>query len=156
MASSESEEPGLILSRQKGEEVYILDEGGRRVVVEVFEIRGDKVRLRVKAPREYTVNRRELWEAIQNESLGHQVELPKDTIRAVSYVQQGVMASMLIERTGDKYERICVNLLTGQIKYTPLEATEFIGALAGIAAKQNEYARAGTTPSGLVGLTEKK
>jgi carbon storage regulator len=51
----------LVLSRKKGESIVINDD----VTVVVVEIRGDKVRLGVEAPKEVPVHRREVYDAIQ-------------------------------------------------------------------------------------------
>ena len=51
----------LVLSRKKNESIVINDE----ITIVVVEIRGDKVRLGVEAPREVPVHRREVYEAIQ-------------------------------------------------------------------------------------------
>ena len=53
----------LVLSRKKNESVVIDD----RIVLTVVEIRGDKVRLGIEAPREVPVHRKEIFDAIQNE-----------------------------------------------------------------------------------------
>lgn len=50
----------LVLSRRKNEGVAI----GDHVTVTVVEIRGDKVRLSVTAPREMPVHRQEVWVAL--------------------------------------------------------------------------------------------
>ena len=52
-----------VLSRKKNESVVIDD----RIVLTVVEIRGDKVRLGIEAPREVPVHRKEIYDAIQNE-----------------------------------------------------------------------------------------
>lgn len=49
----------LILSRKFDEDIVI----GDLVIIRVVEIRGDSVRLGVIAPREVSVDRREVWEA---------------------------------------------------------------------------------------------
>ena len=54
----------LILSRKVNEEIII--DGG--IVVMVVEIRGDKVRLGITAPREITVHRKEIAEAIARQN----------------------------------------------------------------------------------------
>lgn len=54
----------LVLSRKKNESVVIDD----RIVLTVVEIRGDKVRLGIEAPREVPVHRKEIYDAIQNEN----------------------------------------------------------------------------------------
>ncbi len=51
----------LVLSRKKGEKVHV----GNDVIVEIMEIRGDKVRLAFTAPREVTVHRGEVFDAIK-------------------------------------------------------------------------------------------
>jgi carbon storage regulator len=51
----------LVLSRKKNESIVINDD----VTVVVVEIRGDKVRLGVEAPKEIGVHRREVYDAIQ-------------------------------------------------------------------------------------------
>jgi carbon storage regulator len=50
----------LVLSRKKGERVVI--DGG--IEIEVVDIRGDKIRLGVVAPREVSVHRKEVADAI--------------------------------------------------------------------------------------------
>ena len=50
----------LILSRKKNESIVINED----VTVVVVEIRGDKVRLGVEAPKEVPVHRREVFDAI--------------------------------------------------------------------------------------------
>lgn len=54
----------LVLSRRRDESFVIIVDG-RRVVVTVVEIRGDKVRLGITAPKEVPVHRREVAEAIR-------------------------------------------------------------------------------------------
>jgi len=56
----------LVLSRKKNESIVIGPEGlGFEIVIVVVEIRGDKVRLGVDAPREVPVHRREVYETIK-------------------------------------------------------------------------------------------
>ncbi len=50
----------LVLSRKKDESIVIND----NITIVVVEIRGDKVRLGVEAPKEVPVHRREVFEAI--------------------------------------------------------------------------------------------
>jgi len=54
----------LVLSRKKNESIIIND----HITVTVIEIRGDKVRLGIEAPKDVTVHRREVYEAIQNQA----------------------------------------------------------------------------------------
>ena len=51
----------LVLSRKKNESIVINDD----ITIVVVEIRGDKVRLGVEAPKEIPVHRREVYEAIR-------------------------------------------------------------------------------------------
>lgn len=53
----------LVLSRKKDEKIVIDD----KITIMVIEIRGDKVRLGIDAPREITVHREEVYEAIKRE-----------------------------------------------------------------------------------------
>ncbi len=53
----------LVLSRKKCESIII----GDNITIVVVEIRGDKVRLGIEAPKEITVHRNEVYEAIQAE-----------------------------------------------------------------------------------------
>lgn len=53
----------LVLSRQKGESIIIGDD----VEVVIVDVRGDKVRLGINAPRAVSVHRKEIYEVIQRE-----------------------------------------------------------------------------------------
>ncbi len=53
----------LVLSRRKDESIMIGDD----VEVTIVDIRGDKVRLGITAPKAIPVHRREVYEAIQRE-----------------------------------------------------------------------------------------
>ncbi|MCC7474609.1 MAG: carbon storage regulator CsrA [Pirellulales bacterium] len=54
----------LVLSRKKNESIIINDD----ITIVVVEIRGDKVRLGVEAPKEVPVHRNEVYEAIRRNS----------------------------------------------------------------------------------------
>ncbi len=62
----------LVLSRKKNESIIINND----IKIVVVEIRGDKVRLGVEAPREVPVHRQEVYEAIQrsNEATDSSIE----------------------------------------------------------------------------------
>jgi carbon storage regulator len=60
----------LVLSRKKNESIVINDD----ITIVVVEIRGDKVRLGVEAPKEVPVHRREVYDAIKRT-----VESPADS-----------------------------------------------------------------------------
>ncbi len=53
----------LVLSRQKDESIMIGDD----VEIVIVDVRGDKVRLGITAPKEIPVHRMEIYEAIQRE-----------------------------------------------------------------------------------------
>ena len=53
----------LVLSRQKDESIVIGDD----VEVTIVDVRGDKVRLGITAPKSIPVHRREVYDAIQRE-----------------------------------------------------------------------------------------
>jgi carbon storage regulator len=51
----------LVLSRKKNESI-VIDE---RIVITVVEVRGDKVRLGIEAPRDVPIHRSEVYEALR-------------------------------------------------------------------------------------------
>ena len=54
----------LVLSRKKDEKIVI----GENITLMVIEIRGDKVRLGIDAPRDVAVHREEVYDAIKREA----------------------------------------------------------------------------------------
>ncbi len=54
----------LVLSRQRDESIII----GDNIVITIVDIRGDKVRLGIQAPKEIPVHRQEVYDAIKRES----------------------------------------------------------------------------------------
>jgi len=57
----------LVLSRRENESIVICDD----IVITVVEVRGDKVRLGIEAPKEVPVHRHEVYEKIKESgSLG--------------------------------------------------------------------------------------
>ena len=59
----------LVLSRKKDESIVINND----ITIVVIEIRGDKVRLGIEAPKEVPVHRREVFEAIAR---GEPIDIP--------------------------------------------------------------------------------
>lgn len=55
----------LVLSRKKNETIVIGDH--EPITIQVVEIRGDKVRLGIVAPKEIPVHRQEVFDAIHGE-----------------------------------------------------------------------------------------
>lgn len=76
----------LVLPRKKNESIVI----GENIVITVVEIRGDKVRLGIEAPREAPVHRREVFEAIRSEPM-----LPADLTWFQDIPRQGPTNDML-------------------------------------------------------------
>ena len=54
----------LVLSRKMNEKIMI----GEDIEIMVIEIRGDKVRLGIQAPKEVKVHRQEVYESIKKEN----------------------------------------------------------------------------------------
>ena len=65
----------LVLSRHRDESIMI----GDNVVVTIVDIRGDKVRLGIDAPKEIPVHRQEVYEAIRRENEQSSKIQPEDT-----------------------------------------------------------------------------
>jgi carbon storage regulator len=69
----------LVLSRKKDESIVINND----IKIVVVEIRGDKVRLGVEAPKEVPVHRQEVFEAIaRGESVAESVDAEAGKVRA--------------------------------------------------------------------------
>lgn len=56
----------LVLSRRKHEQIVI----NENITIMIVEIRGDKVRLGIDAPRNVPVHRKEVYDAIQQDQEG--------------------------------------------------------------------------------------
>jgi len=54
----------LVLSRQSDETIII----GDNIRVTIVEVRGDKVRIGIDAPRDVSVHRQEIYDAIRREA----------------------------------------------------------------------------------------
>jgi carbon storage regulator len=54
----------LVLSRRKGESIVVDD----NIEITIVDIRGNKVRLGISAPRNVSVHRKEVYEAIQSQT----------------------------------------------------------------------------------------
>lgn len=62
----------LVLSRKKNESIVI----GTDIEIVVVEVRGDKVRLGVQAPKDVPIHRREVFEAIAREMKRNEQQPP--------------------------------------------------------------------------------
>jgi carbon storage regulator len=65
----------LVLSRKKNESIVIDND----ITIVVVEIRGDKVRLGVEAPKEVPVHRREVFDAIRRNELAAEEDAASKT-----------------------------------------------------------------------------
>jgi carbon storage regulator len=63
----------LVLSRQKDESIVIGDD----VEITIVDVRGDKVRLGINAPKNIPVHRREVYDAIQREKAAKAKDEPQ-------------------------------------------------------------------------------
>jgi carbon storage regulator len=55
----------LVLTRRKGQSIVL----GDNIEITVVEVNGDAVRISIKAPREVSVYRREIYDAIRAENI---------------------------------------------------------------------------------------
>lgn len=78
----------LVLSRHRDGQIMIGDD----IVVTVVEIRGDKVRLGIDAPKAVAVHRREVYEALKQKAAQGQ---PVIVAEAVSEVKAKTMAEYI-------------------------------------------------------------
>ena len=69
----------LVLSRQRDETIMIGDD----VEITVVDIRGDKVRLGINAPRSIQVHRKEVYDAIKRENLRAAKLKPQDVSKVM-------------------------------------------------------------------------
>ena len=64
----------LVLTRKLHQSIVI----GDGIEVVVLEVRGEQVRLGIKAPKDVTVHRKEIYEQIQQENLSASETRPED------------------------------------------------------------------------------
>lgn len=53
----------LVIIRGKNEEVMIGDD----ILIAVLDVRGDKARIGISCPREISIHRKEVWDALRRE-----------------------------------------------------------------------------------------
>lgn len=70
----------LVLSRQRDETIMIGDD----IEITIVDIRGDKVRVGINAPKHIAVHRKEVYDAIQQENRRAAKIKPEDIAGAVS------------------------------------------------------------------------
>lgn len=54
----------LVLSRHRDEEIVVVLPDGQKLIIMPVDIRGDKVRLGIDAPKSIAIHRREIWDQI--------------------------------------------------------------------------------------------
>ena len=108
----------LVLSRKKNESIIIND----NITVTVIEIRGDKVRLGIEAPKHVTVHRREVYEAIQNQA--------RLSIRMPTEFAPKPESSNRLSRAEPALARSPSRDASGRLRYSLLSRTDAAFSLA--------------------------
>lgn len=91
--STEASMGMLILSRQLDETIMI----GDQIEITVVDIRGDKVRLGIKAPKDIPVHRKEVYDAIRREGRAATSATPEDLrIKAQAVDVEAVKAAQIV------------------------------------------------------------
>ncbi len=113
----------LVLSRRRDETIMIGDE----VEITVVDIRGDTVRLGINAPRNVSVHRKEIYDAIQAEM----VVAAKETVQSVP--DQGSVGNLLGSMLKQKENLAAIDVtslkkLTGGTIQSSLSAPPLAGA----------------------------
>ncbi len=54
----------LVLTRQRGEKIMVDD----NIIITIIEVRGDRVRIGIEAPRDVSVHREEIYNEIQRDN----------------------------------------------------------------------------------------
>lgn len=74
----------LVLSRKKNESIVIND----NISIVVVEIRGDKVRLGIEAPKDVPVHRKEIYDAIQSGETASNAKRTSDFAEVAAEVER--------------------------------------------------------------------
>lgn len=97
----------LVLSRKKNESIVINND----ITIVVVEIRGDKVRLGVEAPREVAVHRREVYDAIlRDQGKTDDPQLLLDSTKSVEKAMVDAGALEVIVPTVSKVENAVIQV----------------------------------------------
>ena len=97
----------LVLSRKKNESIVI----DKEISITVIEIRGDKVRLGIEAPKEITVHRQEVYRAIQRKSKESKPLRPPEN--QPSEVNQALIEDMIPPK---RAQQSCREVSEGKLK----------------------------------------
>jgi cytosine deaminase len=98
----------LVLSRQRDQAIMIGDD----IEVSVVDLRGDKVRLGINAPRSVSVHRKEIYEAIRRENKAAAELRPEDVASVVPPTQNGNTHMKLVKddpSNGDPFLRAAID-----------------------------------------------
>ena len=76
----------IVLSRKKNESLVINDD----ITITVIEVRGDKVRLGIDAPKELPLHRGEVFEAIRRASGGEPAPAPSTIQDRIGALQRQI------------------------------------------------------------------
>ena len=96
----------LVLSRQRDESIMIGDD----VEITIVDVRGDKVRLGITAPKSIPVHRREIYDAIQREKAAGTADAEKHFATHGINVGHGVGGcnrAEVIRIIDDRWKEIC-------------------------------------------------
>ena len=113
----------LVLSRRRDETIMIGDE----VEITVVDIRGDTVRLGINAPRNVSVHRKEIYDAIQAEMM----VAAKETVQSVPDQSSvgNLLGSMLKKKENlAKIDTTPLNKLTGGTIQSSMSAPPLAGS----------------------------
>ena len=94
----------LVLSRQRDQSIMIGDE----IEVKVVDVRGDKVRLGINAPREVTVHRKEVFEAIRDENRAAASVQPRDLVGIAVAPAPAHAAAPALPRQTETFLRVAI------------------------------------------------
>ncbi len=113
----------LVLSRRRDETIMIGDE----VEITVVDIRGDTVRLGINAPRNVSVHRKEIYDAIQAEMMVAATETAQSVPNQSSV--GNLLGSMLKQKDGlPAIDATSLKKLTGGTIQSSLSAPPLSGA----------------------------
>lgn len=69
----------LALTRQRGQQIVVVvpedAKPGDRIVFEIVDVRGDKIRCGIQAPKTYTIHRKEIQDTIDSGVYDEQMNL---------------------------------------------------------------------------------
>jgi cytosine/creatinine deaminase len=94
----------LVLARQRNQAIVIGDD----IEVSIIDIRGDKVRVGVDAPRSVSVHRKEIYEQIRKENQQAAEVKPEDVAAVISSPQNPPVKLVKEDEAGDPFLRAAI------------------------------------------------